>query len=1320
MKDSKLRVIIILFVLWGNLFFQALADNTSYYFNQLTIDKGLSQATVTCILSGSNGMMWIGTRSGLNVFDRHELRTFFYDKERKNSLPGNYIYFIIEDSMGTIWVSTNKGLVRYNRSDNSFYPAIPGEVLMVYSYCLESDAIYFGGANALCKYTVKQKNWEKYPLEIDNGSSSNVNFIVSKNSDLLLITDKWQTIKFNTRSLSYEHIRFLDTDGMVSCIYQDKKENLYVAPFGAGLYCYNKDLKVKYHLDVKNSKLTNCIILSIIEKDGKLWLATDGGGIFIVDTNDLSIQNICHIPGDPTSMPANSITCLYKDPQDNVFAGSVRGGMFGIKEVPIKTYPDVSFNSPYGLSERAVIALYEDYDGILWIGTDGGGVNSYDPKTDRFTHYSSLKQEKVVAITRYSESELLISLYNNVPYIFNKRTGNCKPFEIINPEITYIQCKMDYAEMAFRLSEKKIYFFSSTPYIYHIEKHTFSQLKTTEDPTFLEALNPIFADEKEAYLIGHWGHRLFKVDQETETLSTMLDIGGNEIIRTACKDGNGNFWLGTDDGLSCYNPKTKELKKVETELFSNVSALLYDGVGKLWIGAQNLLFSYDIRTNKFVIWDESDGFSPNEIPYAYQESPHYNNIYLGGVAGLVRINRNISSEDEPLPKIKLMDVLVDGNSLLDKISDETTELSIPWNYSSLAIKVISIEKDIFRKKLFRYVISGPNSLNTVTYSHTMTLQTLPPGEYTVEVSCNTKSGDWTSSQKVLHLIVTPPWYKETLNQFFMLLLVCILLTIGIGLFIRRRERKMKWEMSMHEQKMNEDKVRFFVNVSHELRTPLTLAYAPLKRMIDKREWELPNHNISGSLLNIFRQIRHMKDVINMVLDLNKLTDEEHLLHKTFNPLNNWIEEVAGDFTMELKEKRIKLVYDFDTANPIVSFDSSKSMSVLSNLLMNALKFSEPDTIITVSSRIMGNRVRVSVADQGIGLDNVDIDMLFVRYYQGEHDKMGTGIGLSYAKMLVEKHGGTIGAKPNTPQGAIFYFEFPYEPDTLPKQVVQSNHIKEEISLQAIDSDNDKSTFPTANYSVMVVEDNEELRNFIRQSLQGMFKHVYTASDGYQGLEMIHEKLPDIVVSDVMMPRMDGFEMCRKIKEDIVTSHIPVILLTARGDSGSMNIGYKLGADTYLSKPFEEELLLTVIVNQLKIREVLKKKYRESGFASPSSLPENANNLDEEFLYKLNKLINDNICQQALDVKFLTEQMGMSRTPLFTKLKALTNMGINDYVTMIRIEKASELLNRTQLSIVEVSEAVSFNSPKYFSTLFKQMKGVTPTQYREAKNDVHSL
>lgn len=1309
-KNRILKLSTLFLCVWTVLSFRILAENTSYYFHQLTIDKGLSQSSVTGILSATDGMMWIGTNSGLNLFDRHEVKSFFYDEDIPHSLPGNYVYFVTEDAVGTIWVSTNKGLVRYQRSDNSFRPLTTEKAVISRSFFSTPDAIYFGGDNALYKYVYDEKKLESYPIKIASSYPFRVNFIVSPHPDeLILISRDQDIVKYDLKNRTYRQLHFPDRFSIISKAYLDKNGDLYLAPYKDGLYCYDKSWKKKFHLTTANSELTNNIILDIIEKDNKMWLATDGGGVSVLDKKDLSIMPIRHIPGDISSMPVNSITCLYKDRQDNMFAGSVRGGMFGIKEVFIKTYRDVPLHCPYGLTEKAVISLYEDKEGILWVGTDGGGVNRYDPVTDSFTHYTTLPHGKVVSITSFSDTELLVSLYSDRTYLFNKLSGKCTPFDIVSPEITRQQCEADFVEMAFRLSSKRIYFLSSTAYIYDVNAKTFSTLKTKENPNFLQALDPIYADEKVAFFIQYKGNCLFKVEQESDSLSTMLRVEG-EVIRAACRDEQGIFWIGTDCGLSYFDPRNNELRRMDTQLFNNVATLLYDNQGRLWIGAQNMLFSYDIRKKKFILWGESDGFTLNELPFAYQAPPRHNNIYLGGVSGLVRIDRRISSQDEILPQMKLVDLQVDGNSMLDQLAMEKPELTVPWNYSSLVMKVLSLEKDIFRKKLFRYTIVGENRQQTVTYDHTFALQTLSPGTYDIEVSCNAKNGDWTVPQKMFRLVITPPWYKDSKNLagFFIFILGGVVW--GMFLFMQRKEKKMLWAMDVHEQKMNKEKVQFLINVSHELRTPLTLAYAPLKRILDRKEWELPGNNLQGNLLNIYKQMHHMKDLINMVLDLNKINDEENALHKTSHSINQWMEAVADDFKTELEEKKITFVMELDRRAPIVSFDSLKCTSVLSNLLMNALKFSDQGTTITLASKVLEDKVRVSVADQGIGLGNVDMNKLFTRYYQGGHDKLGSGIGLSYAKVLMEKHGGSIGAMENDPKGAVFYFELPLDEAVTSEA---NTMITCDLSPMNYGIEKGDEDFSTSDYVVLVVEDNDELREFIRQTLQGVFKKVYTASDGVQGVAVTKEKLPDIVVSDVMMPQMDGFEMCRRIKEDIATSHIPVVLLTARGDTGSMNIGYRQGADTYLSKPFEEELLLTVIVNQLKNRETLKKKYRESGFHNPpQSVP--VNNLDEEFLYKLNKLINDHIDLKTLDVKFLTLNMGMSRTPLFTKLKALTNMGINDYVNRIRIERAAQLLTTTALSIGDIADAVGFDSPKYFSTLFKQIKEMTPSQFRESQ------
>lgn len=1287
------------------------ASNKDYYYYQLNIDKGLSQSSVTSILLGTDGL-WLGTKVGLNLFDWHQVKNFFHDRSKSQSLPGNYIYFVTEDKFKNKWVSTNKGLVRYHRADNTFLPVTEKKVTLAYSFFLQGESIYFGGQDDLYEYDYARQVFECYPVNTSYDNHFNINFILKHgDNELILLSKTFQMLKFNMKTHSFSTFAQPNINHVLSAAFQDHEGNYYLAPFGQGIYCFDKNWKEKFHLSTANG-LTNNIILDILERGDKLWLATDGGGINIVDKTTLDVAVLRHIPGEAGSLPVNSIICLYKDLQDNVFAGTVRGGVIGIREVSIKTFADAPTCSANGLNEKSVISLYEEPNGILWIGTDGGGVNRYAPKTKTFRHYPLMANGKVLSLTEFSDSELLVSFYSDRTYLFNKQTGKCIPFDIVDPKITSKQCGNDFVELAFRLSKDRIYFLSSDAYIYNVQTRSFSKLKTKENQSLLQALNPIYADEENAYFIQNRGSRVLEVSQNGDSLRTIFSIGKDKAIIAACRDQEGVFWIGTDEGLFSFNPETKEYKKIDTRLFSNVSTLLYDGQGKLWIGAQNMLFLYDIRQKKLISWDESDGFSPNELSYMYQPPPQGKNIYLGGVNGLVCIDRDIVLPPKALPEINLSDVIVDGSSLNNIPQGIPPIVTLPWSYSSLVINVSSIEKDIFRKKLFRFHVEGSN-LNTATYEHALSLQPLPPGKYSIMVSCNTKNGDWTVPQNILRLIVTPPWYKKPMIISLIILSVIFILLWGIRFIFHSKEKKMQWQINLHEQKINKEKIQFLINISHELRTPLTLAYAPLKRILDRKEWEIPENNTGGKLNAIYKQLHRMRELINMVLDQNSISEGENPLRKAPHSVNEWIEKITDDFREEMKEKKIYLKLQLDKRNPVAVFDAIKCRSVLSNLLMNALKFSTSGTAITVKSEMVEKkRIRISVCDEGIGLDNVDTEKLFTRYYQGKHNEIGSGIGLSYSKVLIEKHGGSIGVMKNGAVGAIFYFEFPQNTESyIPANESEDDSLPTTSSSPVFNNE----PFKTTEYSIVVVEDNEELLRFLKRVLQPSFKHVYAVENGRKALDIIISRFPDIIVSDVMMPYMDGFELCRKVKQDTNVNHIPIILLTARGDLNSKNTGYKSGADAYLAKPFDEDLLMTIIINQLKNREAIKQKYREQMHLLLSK-PVAPSNPDEEFLLKLNKLISENMATKNLDVEFLTKGMSMSRTPLFTKLKALTNMGINDYINHVRIETAAQLLLNTTMSIMEISDAMGFATPKYFSTIFRKMKEKTPSQYRKEKEN----
>lgn len=1289
--------------------------NPSYYFQQLSLDKGLSQTTVNCILADNKGLFWIGTASGLNCFDRYDMKNYYHEKDNPYSLPGNIIQFVAEDSLNNIWISTNNGLVLYEKITDTFRPVVQnGHILYADSYLPVKGSLLFSTDGGLYRFDYADEAIRKIEITYKDTATFTPNQLIRwSENEILLVSPHMGILKYNYITGQVSPTRY-PVQPDLSSAYLDKEKRLYLSFYKQGIDCYAPDGNKLFDISTNNSKLSNDVVLDMIEKDGKLWIATDGGGIDIMDKNDPSdIQTIIHTPGDMSTIPVNSLKCLYLDKQDNIWAGTVRGGMIGIKEVFMKTYKDVPLNNTNGLSEKSVISIHEDKKGRLWLGTDGGGINQYNPYTDTFKHYPTTHGEKVVSITDYSDTELLVSLYTTGIFLFNKETGKYRPFYIIDKETTIEQCLSSFVNLAYQVADQWFYFLGKNAISYNGRSGKFSYLKIEGDKLASGAMKMVCADKQAAYIIQ--SNKLYEVRHGSDTLQVLLSIGNHETIKAVARDKNGTFWIGTEYGFGYFDSHTKVFTKIETKLFNSVSTLLLDEQERLWIGARNKLFSYDLKKKRFASWGESDGYTTNEFIYKYQVSSISDYIYLGGASGLLRINKNIPINEESMPEVRLMDVQLDGNSCTDRLDNNNSRIVIPHTHSSMDIKVISTEKDVFREKLYRYTIEDLDNRYTETYSHILSLRTLPPGNYSVLVSCNSKSGEWSEPVKVLDISVTPPWYQRPYVSGIFCILLVLSVIGGDYILLKRRNKKMQWKMQEHTNKINEEKVHFLINISHELRTPLTLIYAPLKRILDKSNATDPE-KLRGQLSGIYKQVLDMRNTIDMVLDMNSLKETKSALHKTPQQLNEWIVSVAKDFESELESRDIRICYQLDDNIELVVFDGPKCTTVLSNLLMNALKFSSSHTTITLTSELTDGKARISVADQGIGLGNLDTSKLFTRYYQGNHAQSGSGIGLSFAKILIEKHNGTIGATNNADGGATFFFELPLGSS----YDCQPGDEKQPYAWLPVETPSEPEAFSTNSYSILIVEDKEELRTFLKNALFESFRNIYLAANGEEAADIIGRKHPDVIVSDIMMPKMNGYELCKKIKEDITTSHIPVILLTARGDLDSTTMGYKLGADAYLAKPFDMELLLTVVSNQLKNREAIRQKYKESHLHIPESIPAQTNNLDEEFMLKLNKLIHDNISSRELDVKFLTTRMGMSRTPLYAKLKALTNMGVNDYINMIRIEKASMLLINSTMNITEISEAVGFEYPRHFSTMFKQIKGMPPSQFRQENKLVPGL
>lgn len=1305
-NNSLLRICLLLILFMGTMCTIKAKKTNFYYYKQLGIKEGLSQSKVTSIISDYQGYLWIGTEAGLNRYDNGHLMQYLHQANNESSLPSNYIHFIAEDSLSNLWIATTEGVCLYNRKNNDFQHIIINghQKPFITSYSLVNDGIIFGGKNCIYKFKYATREWETLYLEQQPKINISFNRMIRYDDRHILINTPWHGIyQFDLYTNKLKKTEYF-TDKSYNCIYVDSRNQLWISPYGKGLYCYKNNQIIKHYTKI-NSLLTNDVIYDIVEKDNQLWIATDGGGINILSLENDSISCINHIQDNLNSFPTNAVCRIYLDSTNNIWAGTVSNGLIGIKHVHARTYSDVPFNNPYGLSGSAVNSFLQDSNGIIWIGIDGGGINRYDPATNTFKHYPIIKNEQITSIVEFSSQEILLFSYNKGFYLFDKKNGHIRSFDHIHKKMNEDIYTFGRAAYMKRISHSKIIISFEHIYIYDIIENKLE--KVAENAKDYYRHSPLIIASKNDKIYFLDTRNIYEYDLSNKKFKAIYH--GNQRLNDACIDKEGNFWLASEEGLIHYNPAFKKSKFIPTTLFDEITSVIADNQDRIWIGTRQRLYVYSTTENNIIILDETDGIVPNEYIPCSHSLLQNGDIIMGGFNGITYIDSNIRFDTETEQKIELLDVLLNDHSVIsmnEQHKSNTATIKIPWNFASLQLKVLLNTKDVFHKNIFQFEIEGIDRKFPYSSSNALFLNYLPVGEYTIMSSYYTRNGEWSHKQKILHIIVYPPWWKTSWFYLCICILSGLLLYYAVYYLLRKKKIKQKQEIMRLKNKIYEEKINFLTNISHELRTPLTLICAPLKRIIDQKT---DKKDIDKLLVPIYKQAYQMKNIIDMVLDVRKLEGGNEVLHILPHSLNEWVYSVGDKFIHEFEAKGIKLQYELDEQIKKVPFDKNKCEFVLSNFLMNALKFSEPDTVTIISTHLSeeGNRVRVSVKDEGMGLNLVDTESLFSNFYQGIHEKGGSGIGLSYAKSLITLHKGKIGALNATDKGAVFYFEIPLStvanenPVTIPTKDAIEN---EERVTDSIDY-----TY-LRKFSVIVVEDTADLRNYLKETLNDYFERVYVAKDGKEGLEQIKQRLPDIIISDVMMPRMNGFELCRQVKTDLDISHIPFILLTAYHNSQNMNTGYKTGADAFLPKPFEMDGLLALCHNQLKIREQIHSRYKKDNLLTYKEV--SFSNADETFLLKLDNMISDNMSNPELDVVFLATNMCISRSLLFNKVKALTGMGIIDYVNKQRIDKSVILINTTSMNMTEISEIVGFSSLRYFSRVFKSIIGETPSNYKK--------
>ena len=1268
------------------------AVNKQYVFTQIAQNEGLS-ATVNCIYKEKDGDVWIGTPSGLYSFNGYSLRHY-----GAQTFGSRKVYQVGTDRNGGLWAMTEKHVLKRKvGSENFEIIQSPDTLVQKPFYCMLPDdkGVWIGGMGKLYRYCDKTlqhfctiaEDFELRHMEMLNDSTI---LCCSNNGKVL--------VNINTCDISSSPFGQFNE---VSATLTDSKGRVWLAIYNKGIEVYEKDGTLIGSYNTSNSKLSNNIVLCMDQRDSVVLAGTEGGGINIIDIENGNITTLKHISGDRSSFPAHSIKSIHVDQYGNIWAGSLRNGLINISQSDIISYKDTHIGLTNGLSNPTVLCTHQEKSSdYIWIGTDGEGLNRFDPKTSKFTHYKSTLGKKITSIADYSESELVLSIYADNVCIFNKLTGNLKPLPINDPTFMY---KLRHSGRRLNIineNDGDLLFFANSIFRYDAKTGLCNVITDNSKGKYSYGI----IGRNEA---GVWLHNNVNIYLLEDDSGQMFFKGRHENgdIRCGHLGSNGVIYLATDEGLCYFDTNTRAFGHINTQLFTDASSVACDNNGRVWVGTERGLSAYIIESDSFTLFDESDGVEQNE----FLPEPHLlasnGDVYIGGVYGLLRIKNGYHLDTFDKPTLKLSELMVDG----ENIENLPLVYNVPRGTKKIDFGVTALAKDIFRHRMYKFSLS--DNLVYKTSVPMLSLRQMPkPGTYNITVSCTKRNGEWTEPFNIMTLTVPYPWYMTWWFIGICILILAAAYFITIYSFNKRKEHKLKIAMQEQEQKVYEEKVNMLINVSHELRTPLTLIMAPLKRVLKAMHSEDENF---PTLSRIHRQSRRMKNLLDMVLDLRKLEAGGSKLKREQVDYNKWIAESADDIVNEEKAEGIGIVYDFDQAVTSAQIDKQKCDIVLMNILINAIKHSSNGETITIRTELTEDGfIRTSISDEGPGLgEDVDIDKIFNQFYQSNNEKYGSGIGLSYSKILVEMHGGNIGVKNNPVKGATFWWELPTDIENLPDEIEARAYLNELLghSSEASNASSDEECFNTKSMKLMLIDDNKDLLDFLKEALHQDFAEIITMTGGKAALaEMMHGKLPDIIVCDVNMPDGDGFWLCNEVKGNDRLSHIPFVLLTARGEDQSQSESYRLGADGFLAKPFEIETLMELIRGLLKRRSDIRKKYLDNDEIAQADYGSD----EERFIIQLNQIIAENISNPDLDQMLICRELGVSRALLYNKMKAITGAGTKEYITKIRIEKAKALIESTSNTIAEISDMTGFASQSYFSTAFKNYTGLTPSQYKQ--------
>ena len=1328
----------------------------------LGIENGLSNNAVNTIFQDHNGFMWFGTYDGLNRYDGYGFKVFRNIIGDSNSISSNNINAIEEDAGHRLWVCGQKEVNIYNPVSGrfstpsyTFYNGTTRSSLKDNVFAVQvinGNKILAGTQHNGLFCFDNTNNGKQVPLEVNGkklvdyyvpaiayDKTKNLTYIFVADHGLYIYDAEKNSLRLKTNAL-----------GTANCLKVSRTGKLWLG-HNTGVYFLNEAT----NSFTKSVFAGKAPIVNLCEdKNGVLWIASDGDGIWLMPPGKNIAEPFTTGAGNEKPLiHSNAVYAIYEDKQERKWIGTLRGGI-NIIEPESSLFKKIVYKASGNDNSinNFIFSFCEDAPGKVWIGTDGAGLrywNRADNSYRNFVHdgkNNSISSNFITSIIQDAHKNIWVATWFGGINRFDRATQSFKQYTCFNPKTNGSSNNIwllieDSRQRIWASAVRNGGLFRYNP--------TADRFNCVDSSlTDLQSL----AEDADGDIWGGDYTSLIKIDTINKK-HRFYNVGFT--VRCIHPDKQKNLWIGTQEGgLLLFNKANGTFKRYTTAdgLPNNtILRMLEDKQGYLWFSTYNGISKFDVQKKTFRNFSQSDGLQSNQFSFNGALALSTGEFFFGGIKGFNAFYPDSINSKKQTPPLFLTDCKIYNTTpdeyqgfVKERNFEQVKKIVVPYNKAILALDFLGLDYTDAAEINYAYYLDGwDKDWNYVNHTRTANYSRLQEGDYFFKVKTSNAEGVWGNAQTLLQITVLPPWYRTW--WAYCLYGLCCVSAIYMYSLYKSKQAKLQYQIQLahletqKEKELNEKKIAFFTNMSHEFRTPLSLIINPIKDLLHKTE----SRTESAELKVIYRNARRLLRLVDQLLLFKRAdaeTDKLNIVHVNFYNICN---DVFSCFTERAKSGKIKYELKGDAGKLMLNVDREKIEIALFNILSNAFKYTPDGGEIIFKTEELDSQIKISISDTGPGIPAAEAANVFERFYQAKEDgesKTGFGIGLYLVKKFIEAHNGQVTFTSREGKGTTFNIllnkpitsekDIPApasEPELTGTEALTDGHLNKNPDAPHVsailnemnddeeemeeDPHDEEPAIPqdliTGKQTLLIIDDDNDIRNYLVSIFNTQYK-IYQADNGKDGVQLAREQLPDLIISDVVMKGVNGIDLCKQLKEDTTVSHIPIILLTGSSSDEMQLIAMNSGADDFIKKPFDKDILVARVNSILNRRNVLQNYFYNEITLGTGKFKVSAEYRD--FLQQCMKIIEDHLFDDNFSIKVLASEIGMSHSNLYKKIKAVSGQSVNSFIRFIRLKKAAEILISTENNVNETANMVGFSNTKYFRIQFFKLFGLNPSDY----------